>query len=355
MKQKTKRKTRTVAKKATRASKPTPRRGAPAGRARKGVAPGRGEPVNTGNFSRAETHRYMAVTVKATGLGRLAHRRKPASVDAQDVVRMNRDTLYSSGVFDLDASPVTFTLPDTGKRYMALEVINEDHYVVDIAYAPARRTYTRQMAGTRYVFAIIRTLADPNDPADVKLANAQQDAVLVEQQATGRFEVPAWDVASLDKARDALLVLSNLGGGSTDRFGRKEEVDPVAFLLASAAGWGGNPRYAADYPGFVPQRNDGRTPHVLKVRDVPVDGFWSITVYNARGFMVKNRLDRYSLNNLTASSDSDGSYTIRFGGDPKAANYLPISKDWNYLVRLYRPRKEILEGGWKFPEAQAVV
>jgi hypothetical protein len=27
---------------------------------------------------------------------------------------------------------------------------------------------------------------------------------------------------------------------------------------------------------------------------------------------------------------------------------------WNYMVRLYRPRTEILNGTWKFPEAQAV-
>jgi hypothetical protein len=26
---------------------------------------------------------------------------------------------------------------------------------------------------------------------------------------------------------------------------------------------------------------------------------------------------------------------------------------WNYTVRLYRPRAEILNGTWKFPEAQA--
>ncbi len=312
------------------------------------------EPVNVGNFSRAETHRYMAASVKGGGFGKLLHRRKPASVDAQDVVRMNRDTLYSNTVFDLEAGPVTITLPDAGKRYMALQVINEDHYVVDITYAPARKTYTREMAGTRYIFVIIRTLADPNDAADVKLANAQQDAVTIEQEKTGSFSVPAWDAVSLEKARDALLVLSNLGGGAPNRFGGKDEVDPVAFLLASAAGWGGNPRYAADYLGYAPPRNDGKTAHVLKVRDVPVDGFWSITVYDAKGFMVKNKLDRYSLNNLTAKPDSDGSYTIRFGGDPKAANYLPITRDWNYLVRLYRPRKEILEGGWKFPEAQPV-
>ena len=29
-------------------------------------------------------------------------------------------------------------------------------------------------------------------------------------------------------------------------------------------------------------------------------------------------------------------------------------KDWNYMVRLYRPRPEIVKGAWKFPEAQAL-
>jgi hypothetical protein len=37
-----------------------------------------------------------------------------------------------------------------------------------------------------------------------------------------------------------------------------------------------------------------------------------------------------------------------------ALSYLPIVKGWNYTVRLYRPRKEILDGIWKFPEAQPV-
>jgi hypothetical protein len=42
------------------------------------------------------------------------------------------------------------------------------------------------------------------------------------------------------------------------------------------------------YQNGVPALNDGKTPHVLTVRDVPVDGFWSITVYNAKGFMEPN-------------------------------------------------------------------
>ena len=40
--------------------------------------------------------------------------------------------------------------------------------------------------------------------------------------------------------------------------------------------------------------------------------------------------------------------------DGKIANCLPIMKGWNYTVRLYRPRQEILDGTWKFPEPQPV-
>ena len=77
-------------------------------------------PVTLETFIRAETDVYMGRLAK-TGLGVFSPRRTPASIDAQDVVRMNRDTLYSSAVFDLDAAPVTITLPDPGKRFMSMQ------------------------------------------------------------------------------------------------------------------------------------------------------------------------------------------------------------------------------------------
>ena len=69
-------------------------------------------PVNVSNFIRAETDSYFAIYVKQGRFGKLGHARSMAAIDKQDVVRMNRDTLYSSGVFDLEGAPVTVTLPD---------------------------------------------------------------------------------------------------------------------------------------------------------------------------------------------------------------------------------------------------
>jgi hypothetical protein len=88
------------------------------------------------------------------------------------------------------------------------------------------------------------------------------------------------------------------------------------------------------------------------VRDVPVDGFWSITVYNAKGFMEPNPQNAYSVNNVTAKPNPDGSITVHFGGDPSRANYLPITAGWSYVVRMYQPRAAVVEGRWKFPEAK---
>ena len=41
---------------------------------------------------------------------------------------------------------------------------------------------------------------------------------------------------------------------------------------------------------------------------------------------------------------------VHFGGDGKAANFLAIKPGWNYVLRLYRPKQEILDGIWKAPE-----
>src|SRR5688572_17133041 len=108
--------------------------------------------VTLDNFIRAETDMYFGKAVADGGCGKLKHRRQLVEIDNQDVVRMNRDTIYSSGVFDLEATPVTITLPDAGKRFMSMQVISQDHYTTEVVYAPGTFTYTKEKVGTRYVF-----------------------------------------------------------------------------------------------------------------------------------------------------------------------------------------------------------
>jgi hypothetical protein len=130
-------------------------------------------PVTVDNFIRAETDLYFS---KAQ-FGQLKHTRQMAPIDRQEVVRMNRAPLYSSGVFDLEAAPLTITLPDPGECFMSMQVINQDHYTTEVAYAPGPFALTKDNVGTRYVYIIIRTLADPEKPDAVKAANKLQDAI----------------------------------------------------------------------------------------------------------------------------------------------------------------------------------
>lgn len=311
-------------------------------------------PVTVNNFVRAESDTYLASLEKRGGLGTLHSEREPASIDKQDVIRLNRDTLYTFGVFDLDAGPVTIVLPDAGKRFMSMQVISEDHYVPAVVYGAGSYTFDKDKVGTRYMTVAIRTLVDPNDPKDLQKVHALQDAIKVNQAGRGTFEVPHWDPVSQKKIRDALLVLAASTTGFKNAFGQKGEVDPIAHLMGTAAGWGGNPDKDATYLGFTPPKNDGKTIYHLTVKDVPVDAFWSISVYNAKGYFQKNALNAYTLNDITAKRSEDGSIHVQFGGcDGKIPNCLPIMPGWNYTVRLYRPRAAILDGSWKFPEPQA--
>jgi hypothetical protein len=222
-----------------------------------------------------------------------------------------------------------------------------------VVYGAGTYTLTKQKVGTRYVFAAIRTLVDPSDPKDLEEVHALQDAIKFNQASVGKFEIPNWDKDSQKKVRDALLALSATLPDSRRMFGTKLAVDPVRHLLGAASGWGGNPDKDATYLNITPARNDGATVYKLNVRNVPVDGFWSVSVYNADGFFEKNPLNAYSVNNITARKGPDGSVAIQFGGcDGKIPNCIPIVKGWNSAVRLYRPRPEILNGKWKFPEPQ---
>ncbi len=186
----------------------------------------------------------------------------------------------------------------------------------------------------------MRILVDPNDPADVSAVHALQDAIEVEQGAVGSFEIPDWDPVSQKTVRDALVTLATTLPDTKDTFGSKADTDPVRHLIGSANAWGGNPQKDALYLTVVPQKNDGSAVHRLTVGEVPVDGFWSVTVYNEDGYLAKNPQDAYSFNNVTARKDPDGSTTIQFGGcDGSAPNCLPITPGWNYTVRLYRPQQ----------------
>ena len=304
--------------------------------------------VNVDNFDKAQTSfEYDGIIKLAQGINKIHSNRTTTPIDKQNVIRMNRDTLYSLGVINISKG-ATVTLPDAGKRYMSLMVINNDGYVNEVFYGGGSYQLTMDKFDTPFVGVVIRTLANPEDAADLAIAHKLQDQIKVTAGADEPFVLPNYDKASYRATFEPILQLAKGLKRYTQTFGSKAEVNPVHFMIGTASAWGGLPDKDAQYINVQPNLPVGK--YELTVKDVPVKGFWSISLYNAKGYFQKNDLNAYSLNDLTAKPNSDGSYTIRFGGCTKTTeNCLPIMDGWNYAVRMYEPSQAIIDGSWTFP------
>ena len=103
--------------------------------------------------------------------------------------------------------------------------------------------------------------------------------------------------------------------------------------------------------------------HFAKGEMPPVDGFWSVTMYNAQYFFVDNPLNRYNVSQRNKFiTNADGSTDIYIQADSpgkaEEANWLPAPKDdFVLMMRLYWPKEKapsILDGSWKIPEVTKV-
>src|SRR5210317_2541181 len=202
--------------------------------------------VTANNYVRAESDIQMIGYIESyNNFGKFEHFRKAFPLDNQVTVSGNRDTLYSVGAFDL-RSPVTVTLPETEGRYQSLMIVSQDHSIWGL-YGPKTGALTEEKVGTRYVCLVIRTFMDPNDEKDVKAAHRLQDAVSVKQADIGKFEVPDWNKEEVEQMRATINVVGSTVTDSSKFFGRKENLDPVYWMLGAALGWGGLPADAATY------------------------------------------------------------------------------------------------------------
>lgn len=94
----------------------------------------------------------------------------------------------------------------------------------------------------------------------------------------------------------------------------------------------------------------------------PVNGFWSLTLYNEHHFFAPNEIKRYSTGtkNKSLKTNPDGSLTIFVQADaPPVAqrdNWLPAPKgaDFTLYIRAYWPRAAVMDGTWTPPAVQKV-
>ena len=311
-------------------------------------------PVTIDNFARAATDIEFDKYVKlAGGINRFYHFREPTPIDNQPTIRMNRDTLYSAVVIDISEG-ATLTLPETGERYLSAMVVNQDHYINEVFHGGGAYQLDMDRFDTPYVIVFMRTLVDADDPKDVAAVNAIQNQMKVEAVSADPFVLANYDKDAYEALIERLSALMPFGPGSQRTFGTRESVSPVRHLIGTAVGWGGLPETEAMYPSNVPNLPVGE--YKIEVpAEVPVGAFWSVSLYNAQGFFEKNDIGGYVINSIMGERNQDGSMTVHLGGcDDGRKNCLPIMESWNYIVRLYKPGPEIIDGSWTFPDVEPV-
>ncbi len=309
-------------------------------------------PITINNFVRAATDNELKTyNGLAGGVNQFFHFKEPTPIDNQPTIRMNRDTLYSVAVIDISKG-ATLTLPDVGDRYMTTMVVNQDHFINEVFDGGGVFQLDMDTFHTPYVLVFMRILVDAESPKDVATVNAIQDGFTIDAASVTPFEMPNYDAESFEALRQAAIELGRFATDSVRTFGTADHVDPLRHFLGTAVGFGGLPEDEAFYLNIEPGLPLGE--YKIQVpANVPVNAFWSVSLYNADGFFELNSLDSYVVNSVSGTKNDDGSVTVHFGScDDGRMNCLPIMDGWNYAVRLYQPGPEVIDGSWVFPSVE---
>lgn len=305
--------------------------------------------VTPETYIRAETDRQFGNVVKmAGGVNRLFHFRNVTPLDKQNIVRMNRDTLYSMGVVDTSKG-ATITVPELPKdRYASVFLVDNDHYCPFVIYTSGTHELPKD---TQYLGVGIRIqLFNPKDVDEIVLVNKLQDQFIIEASSTNPLPEFKWDLQSL-KALTAQYERDSAQYSSwKGMMGPRGKVNEQTRHIAAAAAWGLFPEWDATYLNY----SGGHDPNVCHkaTYQVPENkAFWSITVYGNDGFI---KSDNNIVNSSHVRLNEDGTFTVYFGSKEYCGNVpnrLDVSDGWNFLMRVYRPGSSVLDGSYMLPVA----
>ena len=305
-------------------------------------------PVTLENYKVAESDLAFHNITEFVGTNKLLH--FPVDefdLDNQTVVRMNQDTIYSGAVLNVSEG-ATITLPETDGRYMSAMVVQNDHYIDQVFKTPGEQVIK---ADTEFVLVAVRTRIDPNDPADADKVRALQNATKISVKATDSHVLANYNMEQLIALRDELAAEAAERGSLNNMSGARGAIDERMHLLGTAVGWGLLPDANARYLYYGQEDGQGCYKATYSVPPFNEGGFFSITMYDADGWMFS---DRAILNEYNIEFNDDGTFDANFGecGD-EAKNNIPIVDGWNFLMRVYEPKLEELDN-YKLPTPEKV-
>ncbi len=305
--------------------------------------------VTPETYVRAESDRQFGNVVKmAGGVNRLFHFRSPTPLDKQNVVRMNRDTLYSMGIVDTSKG-ATITVPELpGDRYASVYLADNDHYCPLVIYKSGTHELPKD---TKYLGVGVRIqLFNPQDADELALVHNLQDQFVIKAGSADPLPEFNWDSQSLQALTSQYEKESARFSSWKGMMGPRGKVDEKTRHYAAAAAWGLFPEWDATYLNY----SGGHDPAICHKATYQVpenQAFWSITVYGNDGYM---KSDNNIVNSSNATLNADGTFTVYFGSRQACGdlpNRLDVSDGWNFLMRVYRPGPSVMDGSYTLPVA----
>lgn len=284
--------------------------------------------VTEENFPQAYSNlRFDAIIKNTGGVNKFLEMPvAPSDPSKQFVVRMNRDTYYSTSIFDMTGG-IYITIPETDK-YISVQVVDENHETQPMIYGPGRHKLT---AKTKHAFIVVRSLDD----------QARRN-LKTETNSSDPFIVKKWDETSFSQIAAAGNAIFAAGYDQSKAYGNKESGQtPYWNFVGAAGGWGG--AMVEDNIYQTSQYMSSAGCYEMTFADPKARDFWSATVYNGDGYIFNDVANISS--EMNPVMNSDGTYTVRYGCDGQPNN-LPIREGnetgkFNVVMRHYGPSEMV--------------
>ncbi len=308
--------------------------------------------VTEENYAFAMLDHAMQVEVSNGAANDWHHHRSPMTLDKQPAPQMNRDTLYSFAIVDA-RSDFSITLPKTDGRYQSIHVMEHDHTTSGVLYGAGEHII--KGATTDYLVINVRTQINPNDPADIALANQYQDKLILDFKGADikPFKFSNWDKESFNKLHEKYVKIAT-EEGVNHTMGARGEFSDYDVNRGASTTTGLLPDADAVYEMDKYTLNTKNC--YQATYDVPgqVDanlGFFSATIYGDDQYLHNEAGS--SLSNQELAFNQDGTFTIYYGNATSCGdvdNLLIVPTNDVYLnMRVYLPDTSVQAGEYKLP------
>ncbi|MCF6186138.1 MAG: DUF1254 domain-containing protein [Desulfobulbaceae bacterium] len=303
--------------------------------------------ITKDNFIHADSTRAYLKELDKTGkVNVIRPERALITADTQDVIRMNRDTLYTRIILDVKGGASITTKPYDG--YQNINILDINHsQIASLNGSGTLKIDESMLTKGQHAYVIVRTglLRKLSEKEMFAQAHKAQDNISIAVNSTEPFEPSVkYDFNTLDTVKYKILsdfALNPKPHVIQNGFGTMKDRDPEAARTVVAIGWGALSGENAVYAPFT--GNKEKCSYTMRKPDLNYKehGFFSFTIYNFDGYVATIN---YAINSDAMVANADGTYTVTFlaSGEPvkegeKNIVRTPRGKMWTGVLRNYYP------------------